>query len=176
MSLAFDAMVYARQIHYGQERKYTGNPYHDHLAEVAGIVATVADYHHDEVDFDTIVATAWLHDTIEDHEVCCEDLRLLFGTVVGLAVHGLSDLEGGNRAQRKAAARERLARLPGWVQSVKAADIISNTSSIMTHDPKFAKTYIAEIELLLDVLTGANPRLVNAARGQIKMFTSLPLL
>ena len=38
--LAFDAMVFARQVHSQQVRKYTGNPYADHLAEVAGIVAT----------------------------------------------------------------------------------------------------------------------------------------
>ncbi|NLD69639.1 MAG: guanosine polyphosphate pyrophosphohydrolase, partial [Limnobacter sp.] len=41
MDLAFDAMMFARQVHSRQVRKYSGNPYVDHLAEVAGIVATV---------------------------------------------------------------------------------------------------------------------------------------
>ena len=41
MNDAFYAMDFARQAHAGHRRKYTGNPYSDHLAEVAGIVATV---------------------------------------------------------------------------------------------------------------------------------------
>ena len=41
ITLAFEAMLFARTSHAGQVRKYTGNPYTDHLAEVAGIVATV---------------------------------------------------------------------------------------------------------------------------------------
>lgn len=34
---AFDAMTFAREVHKDQVRKYTGNPYADHLAEVAGL-------------------------------------------------------------------------------------------------------------------------------------------
>lgn len=40
-ALALRAMTFAREAHAGQARRYTGNPYVDHLAEVAGIVATV---------------------------------------------------------------------------------------------------------------------------------------
>ena len=40
-NIAFEAMSFAKSVHAGQVRKYTGNPYTDHLAEVAGIVATV---------------------------------------------------------------------------------------------------------------------------------------
>ena len=39
MSLAYKAMMFARTVHAGQVRKYTGAPYTDHLAEVAGIPA-----------------------------------------------------------------------------------------------------------------------------------------
>jgi guanosine-3',5'-bis(diphosphate) 3'-pyrophosphohydrolase len=72
----------------------------------------------------------------------------------------------GNRAERKAASRARLAAAPGWVQTIKCADLISNTSSIVKHDPKFAVTYLEEKRLLLDVLTKADPRLVAIARQQ----------
>ena len=34
--------MFAREVHKDQRRKYTNNPYFDHLAEVAGIVSAVA--------------------------------------------------------------------------------------------------------------------------------------
>jgi hypothetical protein len=78
----------------------------------------------------------------------------------------LSDLEQGNRAERKAASRARLADAPAWVQTIKCADLISNTSSIVLRDPKFAVTYLEEKRLLLDVLTKADPRLHALALSQ----------
>lgn len=41
MGIAYEAMLFAREAHKTQRRKYTNNPYAEHLAEVAGIVATV---------------------------------------------------------------------------------------------------------------------------------------
>jgi hypothetical protein len=78
----------------------------------------------------------------------------------------LSDLETGNRAERKAAGRVRLAAAPGWVQTIKCADLISNTSSIVMHDPQFAGVYLEEKRLLLDVMDGADPGLRALARAQ----------
>ncbi len=79
----------------------------------------------------------------------------------------LSDMETGNRAQRKAASRIRLGNAPGWVQTIKCADLISNTSSIVMHDPKFAVTYLEEKRLLLEALTKANTRLLAMAKTVI---------
>lgn len=168
MSLAFKAMKFAREVHKDQKRKYTGNPYTDHLAEVAGIVAAVTYW--DQIDPEVLVATAWLHDCIEDQGVTVHQLH---GVLQGCRLSGidhvvrgvvlLSDLEVGNRAERKAASRARLALAPGWVQTIKCADLISNTSSIVQHDPKFAVTYLAEKRALLEVMTKADPRLHEMA-------------
>lgn len=160
MSIAYRAMLFAREAHKNQVRKYTGNPYFDHLAEVAGIVSTVT------LDTDNIVAVAFLHDCVEDQGVSPELLREEFGEIVTAGVLLLSDLETGNRAERKAASRARLAAAPAWVQTIKCADLISNTSSIVKHDPKFAVTYLEEKRLLLDVMTRADSRLVEIARKQ----------
>lgn len=156
MSLAFDAMMYARAAHVNQKRKYTNNPYVDHLAEVAGIVATVtAD--------ERSIAVAWLHDCVEDQGVSFDQIESLFGPAVSRGVMWLSDLETGNRAERKAWSRGRLATAPGWVQTIKCADLISNTSSIVMHDPKFAVVYLEEKRQLLEVLTKADRRLWEIA-------------
>lgn len=170
--LAYRAMIFAREAHAQQARKYTGNPYADHLAEVAGIVATVAPaFGRDACEIMT--AVAWLHDYIED--VNPDDggnwgwyeLEQKFGKTVADNVRLLSDLETGNRAERKELSRIRLAAAPGWVQTIKCADLISNTSSIVKHDPKFALTYLEEKRLLLDVLVRADPRLRDLAREQV---------
>lgn len=157
--LAFRAMIFAREVHADQRRKYTDAPYADHLAEVAGIAATVAP---DDM-LDTMIAVAWLHDCMEDQGVSRGALTSRFGERVTVGVVLLSDLEAGNRAVRKAASRERLAASPGWVQTIKCADLISNTSSIVQRDPKFAETYLAEKRALLAVLTRADPRLLSIA-------------
>jgi len=159
--LAFKAMMFARDAHKNQVRKYTGNPYADHLAEVAGIVATVS---RDEY----MIATAWLHDCMEDQGVALGAIDRRFGRVVSDGVLLLSDLEEGNRSDRKAASRIRLAGAPGWIQTIKCADLISNTSSIVKHDPNFSVVYLEEKRLLLDVMTRADPRLLNLARSMTK--------
>lgn len=167
-NLSFRAMVFAREVHKDQVRKYTGNPYADHLAEVAGIVATVQNQQI-MVPPQTMIAAAWLHDCMEDCDVPIEAIAQQFDLPVALGVQLLSDLETGNRAERKAASRIRLAAAPGWVQTIKCADLISNTSSIVKHDPKFAVTYLEEKRLLLDVMTKADPRLMAMARAQAEI-------
>lgn len=162
--LAFEAMMFARKVHATQARKYTGNPYADHLAEVAGIVATVQ--HEFMVPPGVMLATAWLHDCVEDQGVSLQDIADQFGNMVAIGVSGLSDMETGNRAERKAASRERLAACTSWIQTIKCADLISNTSSIVKHDPKFAVVYLEEKRALLEVLTKAHPGLRALARQQ----------
>ena len=170
--LAYNAMIFAREAHARQVRKYTGNPYADHLAEVAGIVATVSSAFGRDAG-EIMTAVAWLHDYIED--VNPDDggnwgwyeLEQKFGQTVADNVRLLSDLETGNRAERKELSRIRLAAAPGWVQTIKCADLISNTSSIVKHDPKFALTYLGEKRLLLGVLTHADRRLLDLAREQV---------
>lgn len=163
MTIAYNAMLFAREVHKDQRRKYTNNPYVDHLAEVAGIIATSVSR---DVPAEIQIAVAWLHDCVEDQSVAVDHLANLFGSHVARGVQCLSDMETGNRAARKALSRARLATAPGWVQTIKCADLISNTSSIVMHDPKFAAVYLEEKRLLLDVLTKADPRLVGVARAQ----------
>lgn len=161
MSFAFSAMMFARDVHKAQRRKYTNNPYTDHLAEVAGIVATVDAS-------ETAIAVAWLHDCREDQGITGEQIEQRFGMAVAVGVALLSDFETGKRSIRKAAGRVRLASAPAWVQTIKCADLISNTSSIVEHDPKFAVTYLEEKRMLLDVMTLADPRLRAVAYEQAR--------
>lgn len=164
--LAFRAMEYARKAHAFQLRKYTDNPYVDHLAEVAGIAMSVG-WHNAEIHPDKLMAVCWLHDCVEDQGVDPAELQELFGLEVMAGVVMLSDVEEGNRAERKAASRRRLSASPGWVQTIKVADLMSNTSSIVKHDPKFAVTYLEEKRLMLAALDKADTRLRTMAMHQL---------
>lgn len=163
MTLSYDAMIFAREIHKDQRRKYSNQPYFDHLAEVAGI-AMSAGWHNFTVHPDKVLAVCFLHDSMEDQGVGYGQLLAQFGEDVAKGVMWLSDLEEGNRATRKRLSRERLAKAPAWIQTIKCADLISNTSSIVQFDPKFAVTYLEEKRLLLEVLTKADRRLHSIAK------------
>jgi hypothetical protein len=69
---------------------------------------------------------------------------------------------------RKAIDRDRLAKASGGGQSIKLADLISNSESIVRHDPNFAVTYLAEKAELLDVLVLGDTELMRRARGLLE--------
>ena len=153
--LIYEAMQFARHAHAGQKRKYTAEPYSGHLAEVAGIVASVTDD-------PEVLAT----DAVEDQHV---DLRIIaqrFGPIVAEGVAALSDVEEDDHEKQEAAARERLHRAEPWVQTIKVADIISNSSSRRVHEPDGAARYLADKRAMLAVLDRADARLMEIARLQ----------
>jgi len=152
IDIVHKAQVYAMAAHAAvqQKRKYTGEPYIVHPAEVASIVASVPGSTPD------MVAAAWLHDVVEDTGCTFTDIHMAFGIDIATLVGWLTDVskpEDGNRATRKAMDREHTAQAPAEAQTIKLADLISNSKSIMAHDPAFAKTYLEEKRLLLAVMT-----------------------
>jgi (p)ppGpp synthase/HD superfamily hydrolase len=151
----------------GQKRKYTGEPYIVHPLEVASIVKSVPGA------TDEMVAAAYLHDVVEDTQVPIEVILHVFGPVVADYVHQLTDppkVEGGpNRKARKALDAQRLADAPAEVQTIKLADLISNTSTIVRFDPSFAKVYLEEKRLLLEVMTKGDPELHARASRIVKL-------
>ena len=152
MDVVQKAQVFAIAAHSAvkQVRKYTGEPYFVHPAEVARIVAGVPGSTPD------MVAAAWLHDVVEDTGCTFTDIHMAFGIDIATLVQWLTDVskpEDGNRAHRKALDRMHTAAAPAEAQTIKLADLISNSKSIMEHDPAFAKTYLEEKRLMLAVMT-----------------------
>jgi (p)ppGpp synthase/HD superfamily hydrolase len=162
MKLVRRAKAFAATAHAEQKRKYTGEPYTVHLEEVAALVAAVGAP-------EAVVAAAWLHDTVEDTEVTLDQVRAAFGDDVARMVEALTDepwVEGkNNRATRKALDRTRLAKADPWTQTIKLADLISNSATILERDPKFAKVYLAEKRALLEVMTRGNDWLAYRAHA-----------
>jgi (p)ppGpp synthase/HD superfamily hydrolase len=136
----------------GQVRKYTGEPYWHHCREVANMVwERTGDVY--------ATQAAWMHDLLEDTQIKRLTIADRFGPKVAQLVGEVTDVskpEDGNRAARKKLDREHLADASPLGKTIKLADMISNTRSIVAHDPDFAKVYLAEKRLLLPLLTGGD--------------------
>lgn len=159
MSTASFASGYAAHAHRHQKRKYTGEPYHNHLIDVANIIKIHNFPSH-------VIQAAYLHDIVEDTDTTFEDLLQDFHPeVVDLVrqVTDISSIADGNRATRKQKDRDHLAKSTSFGASIKLADLISNTSCIVKHDPGFAKVYLAEKQLLLPLLLHGDEALLIKA-------------
>jgi (p)ppGpp synthase/HD superfamily hydrolase len=162
MTMINDARVFAFAAHraIGQRRKYTLDCYTTHTRAVAQMVSA-----HGLNDY--AIAAAHLHDVVEDTHIHYDDIYQMFGERVADMVWHLTDevTDGANRATRKARDRARLAVAPADAQSIKLADLIDNTRSIIRHDRAFAKVYLVEMQMLLDVLDKGDASLRKLARS-----------
>ena len=146
-----------------QRRKYTNQPYQEHLKSVAELVGSVTDD-------PEVIAAAWLHDTVEDTPATFGDLEREFGRAVRDLVFDLTDPSrpgDGNRAVRKAIDRRHTAQASPPAKTVKLADLIDNCRDICGHDPKFGRVYLAESAALLEVLTDGDARLYRRAQKAV---------
>lgn len=153
------AVLFATEYHMGQDRKYSEVPYISHPINVMEIVRTVSS---DEA----MLVAAVLHDVVEDTECTQSDISAKFGETVSELVEWLTDVsvpDDGNRNERKQIDRQHTAAAPADAKTIKLADLIHNTGSIVNCDPDFARIYMKEKALLLDVLKDGDPALWNRA-------------
>lgn len=153
------ALDFATEAHGAQLRKFSSKPYITHPIEVATLLEKYGAPEH-------VVIAGLLHDVVEDTSVSSLEIRLVFGTEVSELVAEVTDVsksKDGNRAARKALDRDHLRGCSYSAASLKLADLICNAQGIMDTPPKFAKTYMAEKRLLLEVLRHGNKALLSKA-------------
>lgn len=146
-----------------QVRKYTGEPYTVHLANVAGHLSMVTND-------PEIIAAGLLHDTLEDTDLTEAEIEYHFGARVLRLVKEVTDVSkpsDGNRKVRKALDRAHLAVASPDGKTIKLADLIDNTSTIVKYDRNFAKVYLREKADLLLVLADGNPKLYALATKSV---------
>jgi len=163
--LVAQAMQYAIEFHerIDQRRKYSGQPYAEHLKAVADIVSSVSD------DPATLSA-AWLHDVVEDTPATIEDVTKTFGAEIAELVDALTDVSrpsDGNRKMRRAIDCAHLANAPPRAQTIKLADLIDNCDDICRSDPVFGRAFVQEAKDIIDVLKAGDHRLIVRARTLI---------
>jgi guanosine-3',5'-bis(diphosphate) 3'-pyrophosphohydrolase len=122
------AYVFSMKAH-GSQKRASGDPYYSHPIEVAGILT---DLHLD----DETIATAILHDTIEDTVATPEEIEKAFGKNVARLVDGvtkLSKIEAQSESQRAAEnLRKFLLAMSGDIRVllVKLADRLHNMRTL----------------------------------------------
>jgi (p)ppGpp synthase/HD superfamily hydrolase len=155
------AKMLAGEAHKGQMRKYGGLPYIIHPIEVATIVEEAGGT-------DDMIAAALLHDVVEDCPgYTFETIADKVSPKVAELVRGMTEAskpEDGNRATRKEIDKNFLAEQSAEVQTIKYADVISNSKDIRVYDPKFAEVYFTEIKALLEVMDKGDPALYQKAK------------
>lgn len=130
-------------------------PVIEHLEEVATLVQKAGGT-------DTMIAAAWLHDSVEDTDTTHEDISNLFGDDVALIVDGLTDppeFAAMLLKERKALQAQRLKQKHDAVKFVKICDQISNVKSVLLDPPtewsaEKSRHYVNGAKQIADVCFG----------------------
>ncbi len=136
------AYVYAMKAH-GNQKRASGKPYFSHPLEVAAILAEM------RLD-DATIATALLHDTIEDTEATRAEIDSLFGAEIGTLVDGLTKIKKLDLVTKKAEQAENFRKLLLAISSdirvllVKLADRLHNMRTLKHMRPAKRKTIAEE--------------------------------
>jgi RelA/SpoT family (p)ppGpp synthetase len=127
------AYVYAMRAH-GNQKRASGDPYFSHPLEVAAILT---EY---ELD-DATIATALLHDVIEDTEATKAEIVDKFGEDIGALVDGLTKIDKLNLVSKRAEQAENFRKLLIAISSdirvllVKLADRLHNMRTLEFKKP-----------------------------------------
>jgi GTP pyrophosphokinase len=128
------AYVYAMRAH-GNQRRASGDPYFSHPIEVAGILTDL------KLD-DATIATALLHDVIEDTEATRAEIDDTFGPEIGALVDGLTKIKKLDLVTKKAQQAENFRKLLIAISSdirvllVKLADRLHNMRTLEHKGPE----------------------------------------
>jgi guanosine-3',5'-bis(diphosphate) 3'-pyrophosphohydrolase len=125
------AAEFAAHRHTGERRKARPDePYINHLAEVANILAEVTEGADAE-----LVAAGWLHDTVEDELATRAELVSEFGERVAALVDEVTDDMSLPQAKRRQKQVEDAPHKSPGAKLIKIADKISNVRARIHSDP-----------------------------------------
>lgn len=126
------AARFAAEKHAYQKRKgEAGEPYINHLLEVAELVAATMTV----LDPNLLIA-AFLHDTVEDTRITAEEIRERFGSDVEQLVMEMTDDKSLPNELRKGLQVQNADKLSPRAQTLKLADKISNLRAILSSPPR----------------------------------------
>jgi (p)ppGpp synthase/HD superfamily hydrolase len=170
MNLIDKATAFAAEMHYGQLRKFTNEPYIEHPRQTAEFL-----YQMDSKASKEDYAAALLHDVIEDTEIPSEVMRESFGDyITDLVLELTIDEEEKKEKGKKAYLAEKLNEMSEKAFNIKIADRLSNVIGLLDVrvEKDFVKWYLKETDYMLEKLTRelsneqyeAVQRLVGAVR------------
>ena len=173
LRLVSEAAEFAARRHTGMQRKGRGNePYINHLAEVANLLAIATD----GLDAE-LVAAGWLHDTIEDTGTTRKELAQKFSERVAAPVVEVTDdmtLPKDQRRQQQVIDAPK--KSPG-AKLIKIADKISNLRARIVPRPSREERddlvdYVNWAEQVVAGCRGANAALDKIFDDTVKLARS----
>jgi guanosine-3',5'-bis(diphosphate) 3'-pyrophosphohydrolase len=160
----FEALLFAARAHREQERKGSGDPYVNHLIEVAELLVRVAGV----TDADVLCA-AVLHDVVEDTRVSPSEVETAFGSRVRLLVEALTDDKRLPKAERKRLQVEHMASACADVRTIKLADHCSNVAELPSDwSRQRQEDYLVWSERVAQACSGASPALDREHAGRLE--------
>lgn len=103
-------------------QEYNDKPFFVHLSDLQMVLARFG------ITDPIVLASAWLHDVVEDTGVTNDEIKSLFGVEVADIVDRVTNPTGGNRASRHAISYPKISQSSNATR-VKLADRIANASS-----------------------------------------------
>lgn len=145
------AHMFAIAAHGKQERKFTGEPYTDHLEQTAQLLwdATNGKASNDEY------VAALLHDVVEDTDITKEEVGRNFGgDVMGLVVELTINNEEKEAEGKKVYLTRKLNAMTESALTIKFCDRLSNVLGLQdARIPiKFVRWYVKETNYILEHL------------------------
>ncbi len=162
------ALEFACRKHVHQRRKGEhGEPYVNHLAEVAHLVAEATGGN----DANLVIA-ALLHDCVEDQGVTAAELAAAFGDDVAGLVMEVTDDKKIPKDERKLAQVQHAARISARARVLKIADKTANLRSIQHSPPAWPLTrkhrYFAWAQAVVAGARGVNPMIDAAFDAEVR--------
>lgn len=157
-----------KEAHEGQERKFSGNPYFYHPFRVGKRL--------DRLEAEkNVIATGFLHDTVEDTSYELTDIEEQFNSKVASLVLELTNNEEVIESIGKTEyMKHSFVAMSDEALLVKLADREDNTSDLKNTSESFSSRYSNETKIVLNHLEdvkniyGKHRRLVNSIRNNIQ--------
>ncbi len=142
------ALDFAREKHKGQLRK-DGSEYIVHPMRVAKYVFQFKESNHIE----TLITSAYLHDTLEDTNTTYYELVNVFGPQIASIVLELTtDVDLKNEIGKTKYLSIKMKNMSSWALVVKLCDRLDNVSDLLNSDDKFRVRYAKETFDILEYL------------------------
>lgn len=153
------AVSFAARAHQGQLRKDKKTPFAAHPFRVAMVLRDIYN-----CDDEVAIATALLHDTIEDTRTDFDDLEKRFGIEVADCTAAMTKNMFLREDKREPDYDERLAAAPWQARIVKLADVFDNAKDIPR--PGLRKKALTRCKRALELITKDDMKLEPFQRAE----------
>lgn len=148
MNIIDKALEFAKRKHDGQTR-FDGSPYVNHPIRVANLIQKYKDSH----EIDSLIAAAYLHDTLEDTDTTYYELCREFGILIASLVRELTTNEDFKALLGKTLYLQlKLKSMSNWALDIKLCDRLDNLSELDEASLEFKNKYIVETASIISFL------------------------